>query len=308
MSTRKLLLTGAAGFLGRAVAHAFLQQGWEVHGLDAAPAAKAPPGITYEQVTLPGPELEQAISGLRPEACVHAAGRASVALSRQQPEADFHDGVVLTFALLNALRLHAPACRTVLLSSAAVYGNPTSLPITEEHPPAPLSPYGFHKLQCEMVALEFSRVYGLPVASARIFSAYGAGLRRQVVWDICEQAIRQGSLRLRGTGGESRDFVHAADVASALLAMAEAAPMQAECYNVGSGEETAIADLADRLLQHLGLPGPAQFGAADNPDDPRNWCAGIDRLRALGFAPRVPLDEGLREVAAWARAELGAAS
>lgn len=197
---RKLLLLGAAGFLGRAVVREFLPRGWEIIGADAAPGQNAPAGIAYEQISLPSPGLADLIRRVQPEACVHAAGRASVALSMQDPAADFRDGVVVTFELLDALRLHAPACRTVLLSSAAVYGNPSALPIREDHTPAPLSPYGFHKWQIELLAEEFAKIFALPVASARIFSAYGAGLRRQVVWDICEKALRGGGLKLRGTG------------------------------------------------------------------------------------------------------------
>src|SRR5438552_189686 len=79
-----------------------------------------------------------------------------------------------------------------------------------------LSPYGYHKRQAELICEEFSRVYALPTAVARIFSAYGPGLRRQVVWDICEKALATGKLELRGTGAESRDFIHAADIARGL--------------------------------------------------------------------------------------------
>lgn len=303
--TRTLLLLGAAGFLGRACAREFLHRGWKVVGADAVPAQNAPAGIDYEQITLPSPALAELIAQVQPAACVHAAGRASVALSMEDPGRDFHDGAVVTFELLDALRRFAPACRAALLSSAAVYGDPVSLPISEEAVPAPLSPYGYHKLQCELIGEEFARVFGLPVASARIFSAYGVGLRRQVVWDICEKAILQGGVRLRGTGQESRDFVHAIDVAGGLAAMVEKAPMQGERYNLASGVETTIATLAERVLALLGFTAPPEFGAQENRGDPKNWRAEIGRLRALGFQPRVSLEEGLRGVTTWARAELG---
>jgi UDP-glucose 4-epimerase len=307
MQTRTLLLTGAAGFLGRATAREFLERGWKIHGLDVAPSENAPRGVAYTQAMLPGPQLAEIILRTKPDACVHAAGRASVALSREQPEIDFQNGVVATFELLNTLRLHAPQCRTVLLSSAAVYGNPVSLPIDETHAPMPLSPYGFHKRICEVLGEEFATVYGSRVASARIFSAYGVGLRRQVVWDICEKVLLAGDdrVRLRGSGRESRDFIHAADVASALATLLEGAPLQGECYNLGAGEETTIAELAQLVLGFLGKPGLVEFGDADNPDDPKNWRADISKLQALGYRRRVSLEEGLRGVTTWAQAELG---
>jgi UDP-glucose 4-epimerase len=305
MGPQTLLLTGACGFLGRYVAREFLQRGWQIYGLDLAPGENAPSGITYEQMPLPSPRLAELIQERRPQACIHAAGRASVALSHESPEVDFQHGVVVTFELLNKLRLHAPTCRTVLLSSAAVYGNPASLPIAESAQLVPISPYGFHKLQAEFVGEEFATLFGLPTAAVRIFSAYGVGLRRQVVWDISEKALRTGRVELRGTGAESRDFIHAADIALALATVLESAPMQGERYNVASGEETTIAELAASLLTELGITEPAQFTTAGLPGDPANWRADITRLRALGFQPQVSLAEGLRGVATWAQAELG---
>jgi UDP-glucose 4-epimerase len=304
MSTRTILIPGVAGFLGRHLAREFLQRGWRVAGLDVVAAENAPPGVDYRRLALPDPALGDFIREVRPAACVHCAGRASVALSLSDPAADFHDAVPVTFALLEALRRQAPECRTVLLSSAAVYGNPQTLPVGETQPPAPLSPYGYHKLLGEILAEEFSRLYALPTASVRIFSAYGPGLRRQVVWDICTRVLTTGTLRLRGTGQESRDFIHAADVAAALAVLIDGAPCQGERYNVASGRETTIAALATTLLEALGVKITPEFDGTATPGDPRNWRADISRLGALGFSPSIGLEAGLRSVAAWALAEL----
>ena len=121
---------------------------------------------------------------------------------------------------------------------------PCRCPVSETHKPAPLSPYGYHKLQCELLCEEFARLFALPTATARIFSAYGPGLRRQVVWDIFERVLTTGALVLHGTGAESRDFIHATDIARALVRLADMAPCQGEVYNVASGEEVTIAGLA----------------------------------------------------------------
>src|SRR4051794_9956411 len=102
MPTRKLLLLGAAGFLGRYIAREFQQHDWAVHGLDSAPPQNAPSGIDYDQMTLPSHDLIPFVAGLKPNACIHAAGRASVGLSMERPDSDFYDGVVVTFELLNA--------------------------------------------------------------------------------------------------------------------------------------------------------------------------------------------------------------
>ena len=305
MSSRTLLLTGAAGFLGRFCAREFTARGWAVTGADRGPSEFAPDGIAYERIELPSAALGALIRQVRPDACIHAAGCASVAFSMEQPGVDFHAGVVVTFELLEALRRFAPGCRTVLLSSAAVYGNPAALPVGEEQAPAPLSPYGFHKLQGELLADEFAQLFGLPVAVARVFSAYGPGLQRQVVWDTCGKLLRRGDVHLRGTGEESRDFIHAADVASALATLVEAAPLRGERYNVASGVETSIAALATDLARCLRPEARLVFDGRQNPGDPLNWRADIARLTALGFRPAVPLAHGLRETAEWARAQTG---
>jgi len=306
--SRTVLIVGVAGFLGRYAAREFARAGWRVGWVDEVPPENAPPEIVYHRLHLPAPAFEELLATDPPEACIHAAGRASVSLSMTDPAADFQDGVVLTFSLLDALRRHAPACRFVLISSAAVYGNPPSLPVSETHPIAPLSPYGYHKRQCELLVEEFARLYAQPALAVRIFSAYGPGLRRQVAWDICARAIGTGRLLLRGSGNESRDFIHAADVARALVLLVERAPAEGEIYNLAMGREMTIRDLAKTLLAHLDLTMTPEFDGHSPPGDPRNWRADISRIAALGFHPTIPLDDGLRAAAIWTLAELRGSS
>ena len=186
-----------------------------------------------------------------------------------------------------------------------MYGEPAVLPVSEEHAPAPLSPYGMHKLQCELLCAEFSRFFGLPTAVARIFSAYGPGLKRQVIWDICRRVITKGVLPMHGTGEESRDFIHASDIAHGLFALAESAPAGGEKYNLASGREVAIAELARLLTAELAPGVEPAFDGEQTAGDPRNWRADTSKIRALGFTPKIALGEGLREVARWSRGELG---
>jgi UDP-glucose 4-epimerase len=306
--SKTVLITGAAGFLGRYVARQFLREGWQVLAVDDVPPENAPAGadVHFERMKLPDTRLTDLLRRAAPSVCVHCAGRASVPLSMDDPASDFQANAGLTFELLEALRRHAPACRFLLLSSAAVYGNPSTLPVAETHPIAPLSPYGYHKRQAELLCEEFSRIYALPTASARIFSAYGPGLRRQVVWDTCEKVLATGQLALRGTGAESRDFIHAADIARALHLLATNAPCEGEIYNVASGREATIAELAAILLDALGSSVKAIFDGAATPGNPLHWRAGIGKIGALGFAPAIPLEQGLRTTAAWCAAELAA--
>jgi UDP-glucose 4-epimerase len=300
------LITGVTGFLGRYVARYFSEKGWSLIGIGTSPPENAPlANLTkYYCLRLPSSDLKEILQEHIPSICIHCAGRASVGLSVSEPISDFYTNSVVTFELLNSLRLYSAKCKFIFLSSAAVYGNPQSLPVSETQKVTPISPYGFHKLMCEQMCLEFTKVYGLQTASLRIFSAYGPGLRRQVVWDICQKAITQGSLLLQGTGEESRDFIHALDIARSLQLIATAAPMQGESYNLATGREVTIAELARLLLDALAYDGKLEFDGNVPIGNPLNWRADIAKIKELGFTPSVPLEQGVRTFATWCRAEL----
>lgn len=304
--SQTVLITGVTGFLGRYIARHFAGAGWHVVGLGTQPAENAPQQLLahYQTLRLPSPTLDEIVRDFAPTLCVHCAGRASIALSMSDPQADFEASVQVTFNVLDSLRRHAPACHLIYLSSAAVYGNPPTLPIDERAPTAPLSPYGYHKLLGEQLCEAFWRIYQLPTTSVRIFSAYGPGLRRQVMWDLCQKALTQPRLTLQGSGEESRDFIHGRDVARAIYHLAQAAPGQGERYNLASGQETTIRVLAERLCAALGREIPIEFDGVIPPGTPRNWRADIGRLSATGWEPAIPLAEGVEVFAHWCRAEI----
>ena len=305
MSKGPVIVTGVAGFIGSHVARHFSQEGWAVIGVDRASADHEVNRdlSSFHALTLPDVSFDRLLRETAPQLCIHCAGTASVGASFVDVAADFYGNAVLTFEVLNALRLNVPACRFVFLSSAAVYGNPGSLPIGETQPPAPISPYGYHKLQCEQLCGEFFKVYGMPAAMVRIFSAYGPGLRRQVIWDICRKAAREQSIVLQGTGRESRDFIHVRDIARALAVIATSAPMEAEAYNLGSGQETTIADLAGLIVTSLDSRCSVTFDGVLPPGTPQNWRADISRIQSLGFSPTISLKEGIAGLVPWYRSE-----
>jgi len=306
-NTGRVLITGVAGFIGRHAARYFSQAGWEVFGIDSASAENAPlPCLeAYVSLWLPSRQLLELICAWKPEVLIHCAGRASVEMSIKQPEADFHGNTVITFEVLEALRRHAPNCRFINLSSAAIYGNPDKLPISETHPPAPISPYGFHKWQTDILCQEYATAFGLHTASLRIFSAYGPGLRRQVMWDICNKAITLGRLQLHGSGEESRDFIHVQDIARALGTLATAPSLLGQSYNLGTGREVTIRELANLILTNLAFDFEPEFDGQLGGGIPRNWCADISRLQVLGYSPEITLEQGLTQFTSWCRSELG---
>lgn len=263
------------------------------------------PGVDYHRLALPDARLSELLRSAAPAVCVHCAGRASVGLSMEQPAEDYRGNTLLVFELLEALRRTVPRCRFILLSSAAVYGDPASLPVSETHAVQPLSPYGYHKRQAELLCEEFSRIYALPTACARIFSAYGPGLRRQVIWDICQKWLATGALTLHGTGAESRDFIHAGDIAQGLRVLAEAAPGEGDIYNLATGREVTIAELAHLLLAALGAKTEPIFDGRATPGNPLRWRADIAKISALGFQPATSFESGIAAVAQWTKTEFG---
>ena len=304
---KRVLVTGVTGFIGRVVAETFAGRGYQVFGIGTRPPENAHLSDLsgYSPLRLPSAGLAECVKVCQPDVCVHCAGRASVELSMGDPMEDFDTSVPVTFNILETLKKHAPSCHFILISSAAVYGNAPHLPIDESQAPDPLSPYGFHKLICELLCREFTSIYGLKTSAARIFSTYGPGLRRQVLWDICRKILRERALRLKGTGLESRDFIHVRDVGRAITLIAERAPGAGESYNLASGEETTIRHLAELALERLHVALSIEFDGIVPAGTPRNWRADIGLLEGLGYAPYVSLEEGIDAYVNWIKAELG---
>lgn len=304
---KRLLVIGAEGFLGRHIVKHFKSKGFDVFGIDRiTPESVIMDDIKgYYQLSLPNGNLGFLLKQLNPSVCVHCAGNAIVTSSIEDPISDYYSGPVLTFEILEQFRRYLPKCCFVFLSSAAVYGNPKTLPITEEHPVAPISPYGFHKLQSEIICAEYSKVYGISTASLRIFSAYGIGLRRQVMWDICHKALTQKPLTLLGTGNETRDFINATDIAKAIEKIIYFGPMLGDVYNVASGMEITIRDLAEILLDYLNVDNQVQFDGISPQGIPLKWHSDISKIKALGFQVETSLKTGLEAYVNWFKSENG---
>jgi UDP-glucose 4-epimerase len=186
----------------------------------------------------------------------------------------------------------------LLVSSAAVYGNPAAIPVGEDAPLAPISPYGFHKIQQELLLDEYRKVFGVRTCKARVFSTYGPGLRHLAVWDIAQRALR-GDFSLHGSGQESRDYLHVHDVGRGLAHLCRHAPFEGEAINIASGQETPIGDLARMIYAGLGVQGEPRFQGDELSGSPLRWRADVSRLHALGFAAEFAAEDGLRETMKW---------
>jgi UDP-glucose 4-epimerase len=305
----RVLVTGAAGFLGVHLCERLKRQNCVLLGLDEVECA-APAGFARFIVGDLAREAERCIAELAPDVVFHLAGGASVNDAVRDPDGDFDRTVPATARLLAAAGRAARPPKLVFFSSAAVYGEAAALPVREADPLRPISPYGAHKAACEALCEHYARIYGLPVAILRIFSAYGEGLRRQFFWDFATRALQaaargETSVLALGAGDETRDFIHAADVARAAcqvaLGMHEAPGVRV--LNVASGEETAISAAAGRVLTALGLDLEVRFKGAAMAGHPRRWRADVGRLAALGFKPERTLETELPRLTGWIAAQ-----
>ena len=233
-----------------------------------------------------------------PTAILHCAGSGSVAFSIQNPLEDFSRTVATTAHVLEYVRLYSPATRVVYPSSASVYGVAEALPIQEDYRTAPISQYGVHKLMAEQVVASFARQFGASAAIVRLFSVYGCGLRKQLLWDACNK-FAAGDAVFMGTGDEVRDWLHVEDAAGLMLAATQHAG-HCPTVNGGSGEGVTVRHLLEHLSkalrrQHVELA----FSGIHRPGDPDRYIADLTRAKQWGWQPRPHWQDGVTEYAAW---------
>jgi dTDP-glucose 4,6-dehydratase/UDP-glucose 4-epimerase len=291
----KILVVGSKGFIGTHLFNYYSTKS-EVWGCDVLMDYDA---VNYFLVDASNADFDDLFQSIAFEVCINCSGAASVPDSVKNPQRDFYLNTLNVFNLLDSIRKHQPKCKFINLSSAAVYGNPSNLPIIENAELKPLSPYGFHKKNAEMICEEFSKFYGIKTCSLRIFSAYGNGLKKQLFWDIAQKAKHVNSLTLYGTGLESRDFIHVNDLIQAIDNVIKIGDFNAGIYNVANGEEITIKQAADIILKGIGWQGVLSFNNETRIGDPLNWCADISKLKSLGYKQRVTLTEGLNDYAKW---------
>lgn len=284
-----IVVTGGAGFVGRQLVKALTDLGHPVRVLDIVPF-----GV---QVDLRDKQATHAaIKGS--DLVFHLAGNASGTRSITDPRFDFETNTVATFNVAEAcIASHA---RLVYMSSACVYGTPRMPPISESHPTEPFLPYGASKLSGEHIIRAFVETCGLSAVIARSFVVYGPGEDPKSAGGEVSQFLRWhlNNLPIQVVGdidAKTRDFIHVYDLVTALILLAGRAA-SGEIVNVGSGEEVSMRQLADVIGKATSYPAVLDANTTVLEDSYR-LVGDISRLRALGFAPRIPLLVGIAALA-----------
>jgi UDP-glucose 4-epimerase len=308
-------VTGAAGFLGGAMAVALTEAGWTVAGFGHPPrgptAGQLQALASWREGDVEAASLADAAARLGPpELVFHAAGGASVGASLADPAADALRTVGSLRQTLDFMRQAASAARLLYPSSAAVYGAEHPGPIAEQDELNPISPYGRHKLQAEQLIGEAVAGFGLDAVVIRFFSLYGPGLRKQLPFELAGRLLAAPPrIQLSGTGAEVRDFLYVTD-AVRLLGMAARLPRRSDpvVLNGGAGEAVTVRALAEGLRAAVGSTASIGFSGEVRPGDPASLLADASRATALGFAPAVDLQAGLEALAEWVREETAASA
>lgn len=300
----RFLITGAAGFLGSALANRLVSEGHDVLGLDDL--STGDPKKLVKQVKFISGDVNdrpKLWTLLQEVDCVyHLAARVSVPESVLYPREYNQVNVSGTVTLMEAMR-DVGVHRVVLVSSGAVYGNQRVQPVTEKATPNPRSPYAVSKLAAEYYVKTIGSLWGIETVCLRVFNAYGPGQRippvhTPVIPAFLRQAWENGTLVVHGDGSQTRDFVYVDDAISGIAAAATAGGVDKSIINIGSGAETSLKELVHEVLEVTG----------GNPEvvyNPRNdgglgrLCADISLAREkLDYHPVTPLAEGLKRTLA----------
>jgi UDP-glucose 4-epimerase len=320
-----LLVTGGAGYIGSVVVERALARGHRIVVIDNLQEGHA--GAVPSECQLVQADygdraaLDAVFSAQAIDAVVHLAAETTVATSVSDPAIYFQNNTVNGVALLEAMRRHR-VMRLVFSSTAATYGEPVTVPMTEDHPQQPINAYGDSKLMFEQIIRWYHRAYGLKSASFRYFNAAGATETRgeahrheshliPLILDVA--AGDRPSVNIYGSdyptrdGTCVRDYVHVADIADAhLLALDALDRLGLDWFNIGTGTGNSVAEVVTAVERVTGQPVRA-IRAERRPGDPATLVASSDRIRqVLGWSPRfAELDEIIATAWRWRQANPG---
>jgi UDP-glucose 4-epimerase len=298
-------VTGARGFIGRRLTLYLRDQGLVVcgvgHGHLPAELWSQAGLAKWSNSEITAEAFDQLANeqGI-PDFVFHLAGGSAVGASLDSPLEDFTRTTNTTARLLEWLRTHSPRSKLVVASSAAVYGDTGATPAEESRRPAPVSPYGYHKLMMEQLCHEYSQVFGLETVVLRMFSVYGEGLRKQLLWDCGVKLMAEGdSIKLGGTGEELRDWIHIDDVVTMMHQIAALASADCPVFNGGSSVGVRVRDIVALLSKSLRRTRRVEFSGIRRRGDPIVLVADARRMASAGVSCRIPINLGVQRYADW---------
>src|SRR5438067_1339341 len=309
-SPTRVVVTGAAGFIGSHLCERLLQDGHEVVGIDSfndyyerdrkeanLQNARKHPAFKLVEADLVTAGLSQALSGA--SVVFHLAGQPGVRPSwGSQFDRYVQANIVATQRLLETLR-ESPVKRLVFASSSSIYGDAEMFPTKETALPRPVSPYGMTKLAAEHLAFVYMRNFGIPATSLRYFTVYGPRQRPDMAfWRFMEALVENQEIGIFGDGEQTREFTYVSDAVEGTV-KAASADVLGQIINLGGGSRVTVNRVLDTLEDITKLKARRKYLPVA-PGDPRHTGASINVARErLGWEPRVSLREGLTKQWQW---------
>lgn len=297
----KILIIGSKGFIGSHLVNYFTKLQFEVWQCDVVTDYTTE---KYFQIDATNSDFNTIFEQVKFDVCVNCSGAASVPDSIIHPYRDFLLNTANVYSILNAIHTYNSGCKFINLSSAAVYGNPQILPIKEDSMISPMSPYGRHKVMAEQILKEFHDEFEEKTCSLRIFSAFGNGLKKQIIWDMNKKMSESQCVEFWGTGDESRDFIHVNDIAQVVNLAIDNAKFNGETINVANGIQLRIKDVVNLYASLFGYTGVVNFNGKSREGDPRYWQADISIIKKWGYVQSVTIEDGLKNYIKWAKGNI----
>ena len=306
MQNKTVLVTGAKGFLGSNVSKYFKNLGYTTFGIghgDLLIDECMSIGLDYWYKSDISVDAIKDIK-IDFDVIVHCGGSGSVGFSVENPYQDFKKTVDGTLEVLEYMRLYNPNAYLIYPSSPAVQGEHPNMPISEDYIGKPASPYGYHKKIAEDLCRSYSEKYSLKVSIVRLFSVYGNGLKKQLLWDACNKISNANEdVLFWGTGDETRDFIHVYNVVELFEKCLEI-NNSFMIINGGIGEKHTIKETVELIRHLLKKEMKIEFNNQVNVGNPQYYWADIHKLEELQMKSNIDFEDGLELFVNWFQKEV----